>query len=155
MRVIFTLLRLTLCAAMVSLPATLHAQAIVKADQGRPGNQGAWPVTAGAAAPVTVMPGTCATVTQSVCSVTNVAATCPAAQLASRRYVVFCPTLENQAAGQVVKVNVTGAAVLGVANAGSVMGIGDCIMFQVPDTTLPSLISNSAGGVAVSVFQCS
>ncbi len=132
------------------------AAAVTTADQGRPGNQGPWPVTTSSSSPVLVLPGSCTAISQTVCSVTTAALqVCPAAQLASRRYVMLCNSMENSAA-QRIKIRVDGTqVVLGVGQVGLTLGPGDCAAWPISAAVVPSVRSNAAGGADLQAFQCS
>jgi hypothetical protein len=142
---------------LVSLAAV--AQQIVKADQGRPGNQGPWPVTVvsggggGGTVTTTTTPQLCTSAVHKVTAVSGVALACPSTQLAGRRYIVLCNSVEN-AAASLIKIRTDGVSpVLGTTNPGDVLDRGDCIIYAVPETTIPTCIANGVN-VAVTSYEC-
>lgn len=131
------------------------AQNTVTANQGRPGQQGAWPVSiSGGSSSVAVTPELCTTNSHKVVSITNVAGDCPSTQLANRRFVVICNSGENIATRN-LKVRVDGVApVLGIATPGDFLNQGDCIVYAITSSVVPQCISNAAGGTAVTTYEC-
>lgn len=148
-------------AAIVTLGDDGAAQS--KVDQGRPGNQGPWPVSV-AGGTVTVLvtadggttyvaPAQCSGMAHKVASIGVAAGNCPATQLANRRYVVLCNSLENVGT-PTVKVRTDGTdPVTGVAAAGDVIGVGDCLQFDVSAATVPRCIATVAA-TAVHSYEC-
>ncbi len=77
----------------------------------------------------------------------------PAAQLAGRRYVTLCNSLQNTGT-PLVKCRVDGTSpVMAVTNAGDVLGLGDCIQYDIAAGVVPSCISDAAG-TNVTSFEC-
>lgn len=144
-------------AAVVLSGAYAVGQTIVTANQGKPGTQGPWPVTVvgggGGSGGGPVTPQICTSTTHKVTSVGTSAASCPSTQLASRRFIVLCNSIEN-AASSLVKVRVDGVApVIGTATAGDVLDKGDCALYAIAAGTVPSCIANGTG-VAVTSYEC-
>lgn len=139
------------------------AQTTVKADQGRPGNQGPWPVTLtggttladGGTAPSTTLPYPCAIASpNSITSVTNASTTTPATAQAGRVWTNVCNSPQN-AAGSIVKCRADGTApVFAAGNAGDVLELGDCVTYTVPASRNILCISNSAGGISTLTYEC-
>jgi len=77
------------------------------ADQGRPGREGPWFITTSSSSGVSTTPQLCTTNAHKTTSVGVAATTTPAAQLASRRYVTICNSLQN-AGNPTVKCRVDG-----------------------------------------------
>lgn len=147
-------------AVLVSVAAL--AQTVV--NQGKPGNQGPWPVTLtpaadGGISTVNGYPGPCAATSsdggapQRVTSVGVAASTCPAQQDLNRRYIVYCNSSENTGS-PIVKIRIDGTApVIGIATAGDVLLPGDCILYPISSAAAPSCIANAAS-TAVTSFEC-
>lgn len=135
-----------------------------KVDQGRPGNQGPWPVTLtiqsdGGFASSYAYPGPCASTatdagsTQQVTAVGTSAGVCPGLQDPNRKYIVYCNSSENSGT-PIVKIRIDGTApVIGISNPGDVLLPGDCITYPIQGSATPSCISNAAS-TAVTTFQC-
>lgn len=128
-----------------------------KVDQGMPGNQGPWPVTINGMVStdggLPVTPQNCTSRANKSTTVTTIAATTPSTQLASRRYLVLCNSLQNTGSPY-VKCRVDGTApVMAVTNAGDVLGVGDCILYPINATISASCISDSATDYVTS-FEC-
>ncbi len=144
------------------------SQNTVKADQGKPGNQGSWPVVIsgtvpGAAAAVVgpdggavrVQDTQCSTVTgsQKITSVGVASTTTPATQMANRIYIELCNSLQNSG-NPIVKCRIDGTAPVAAAtNLGDVLGIGDCIRYTVSAGIIPLCISDAAATYVTS-FEC-
>lgn len=150
----------------------------VKADQGAPGNQGAWPVTCvsgcgsgGSSGSggnvlidgglVAVAPVKCAATqpdagaVQRVTSVGTSAVNVPAtgANTATRYYVDVCNSSENTGT-PLVKCLLNGVSpVMGITNPGDVLGVSDCWRYSVPGTDQITCISDTAS-TAVTSSEC-
>jgi len=139
------------------LTVTGFAIAAELVDQGMPGNYGPWPVTATISTSVdggvSVTPQRC-TVNAHKNTVVGVAATStPSTQLAGRRYITICNSLQN-AGNPILKCRVDATAPVAAAgNAGDVLGIGDCIQYAIYDVNVPSCISDAVGTNATS-YEC-
>jgi hypothetical protein len=123
-------------------------------DQGSPGNQGAWPVTGLAASstfPTT--PQRCASTAHKITSVGTSAGTTPSSQLASRRYITLCNSLQNTGS-PMVKCRTDGTApVMAAGNIGDVLGVGDCILYPLAAATSISCIADAAA-TSVTSWEC-
>lgn len=141
--------------AVVFVATFAWAQTIVKADQGKPGNQGPWPVTTTGTSGVAVYDIACnVSSPNKVTSVTNVSTTTPAAAQAGRYWTTVCNSPQN-AAGSIVKCRADGTApVFALGNPGDVLELGDCAMYTVSSARNILCISNAAGGVSVSTYEC-
>lgn len=138
------------------------AQQVV--NQGKPGNQGPWPVTVtGGSGTVVVGPdGGAVRVqdvqctgagSQKITTVGVVASNTPAAQAAGRIYLELCNSLQN-AGNPIVKCRIDGTPPVAAAgNVGDVLGIGDCIRYTVSTAVVPQCISDAAG-TNVTSFEC-
>jgi len=143
-------LPVTLAVVLASTWAV--AQQFMTANQGAPGKFGPWPVTVvmpvGSGIPVT--PQLCLTNIHKNTAVGGAAVSTPAAQLAGRRMIVLCNSLQN-AGNPTVKCRVDGVLpILAATNPGDVLGRGDCILYAIPDTNIPKCISS---GAAVNVIS--
>lgn len=144
-----------------SLLATIgFAQGTVTANQGRPGTQGAWPVTitggsgGGSGSTVYSFPGTCTSSSAHKSTTVGIAAgNTPSAQTASRVYITLCNSLQNTGT-PLVKCRVDGVApVMAVTNPGDVLGIGDCITYPILAAQVPQCIADTATTYVTS-FEC-
>lgn len=165
-----------LTLALVIVAGSAVAQQLVKADQGKPGTQGPWPVTLvgssvappssvivvsadGGQALVTISPAQCAsTITDGGSAHKNTvvgasAVPVPTDQAAVRAYVEICNSLQNTGT-PLLKCRVDGTApVMAATNAGDVLGIGDCILYAIPASIAPQCISDAVGTNALS-YEC-
>lgn len=143
------------CAALLVVGVS-WAQSSIRADQGLPGKYGPWPVSVtgvipGASVPVT--PAQCVLSANKNTSVGVASTTTPAAQLAARRYIVFCNSLQN-AGNPLVKCRTDGVApVMAATNPGDVLGVGDCILYPITAATIPLCISDAAA-TNVTSWEC-
>ncbi len=141
---------------LLVLAGLAMAQTVV--NQGRPGNQGPWPVTGVAGGPdggaVVVQPVQCKGTTSQKITTTGVAAVnTPSSQLAGRIYIEICNSLQNTGT-PLIKCRVDGTApVMAVGNVGDVLGIGDCIHYDIPAGVVPQCIADAATTYATS-FEC-
>jgi len=123
------------------------------ADQGRPGREGPWFITTSSSSGVSTTPQLCTTNAHKTTSVGVAATTTPAAQLASRRYVTICNSLQN-AGNPTVKCRVDGTPpVMAAGNAGDVLGVGDCILYAIAGGVIPSCIADAAA-TNVTSYEC-
>jgi len=146
---------LCLVAFIAASAGLAYADSRVIADQGKPGNQGPWPVTVsgGAGGAVSVTPAVCGSPTHKITSVGVAAAVTPAAQLPSRRFITFCVSLENSG-NPTVKCRIDGTnPVLGNTNVGDVLGVGDCITYPIPAGVTPKCIADAAA-TAFTSLEC-
>ncbi len=159
---------LTVALASLVFGGLGWSQSTVKADQGRPGNQGPWPVlisgtVPGAAAVVTGPDGGAVRVqdvqcssgagSQKITSVGVASTTTPATQLTNRMYIELCNSLQNSG-NPIVKCRVDGTPPVAAAtNVGDVLGIGDCIRYTVAAGVVPLCISDAAATYVTS-FEC-
>lgn len=140
--------------------AIAWAQEETMANQGTPGTRGSWPVVMGGSITIwdggtanTFVPYPCANASpHKVTSVVNASTTTPATAQTGRVWVNVCNSPQN-AAGSIVKCRSDGTApVFALGNPGDVMELGDC---QVYYTTANILcISNAAGGVSTTTYEC-
>ncbi len=163
--------------------AVAGAQQLVKADQGRPGNQGPWPVSIigfefdggitftggsivvkgpdGGAAVIqgTVSGSICNAVLidagapQQVTSVGVAATLVPAQPTANRYYVTVCNSSENSGTPQVKCLYNNVSPVMGITNPGDVLGVGDCWRFDIAGSNQLKCISDTAS-TAVTSDEC-
>lgn len=154
---------------VVLISAVAFAQNRVTANQGKPGNEGPWPVTGtlivvntgndGGFAQVFQYPGQCAkTVADGGLlhknTVVGVAATnVPASAAPGRLYVEVCNSLQNSGTPY-LKCRADGTApVMAATNAGDVFGIGDCRVYPVPAGNILQCIADAASTNALS-YEC-
>jgi hypothetical protein len=143
--------------AVFFVGAIAWAQSTVKADQGRPGNQGPWSVQVAFDGGFT---GTTAPYACNIASpnkVTNVLAASlatPSSAQAGRKWISVCNSVQN-AASRVVKCRADGTApVFAAGNPGDVLGVGDCVTYTIPSTQNVLCISNSGAGTDVQTYEC-
>lgn len=157
------------------LAGVAYSQTTVKSDQGRPGNQGSWPVTItggsgstsivigpdGGAVVVSgsVFPGQCRQTTPdggspySSVSVGAAAVLVPTLPAAGRAYVEICNSLQNTGT-PLLKCRADGIVpVMAVTNAGDVLGIGDCYAYSITASNPPQCIADAASTNAL-VHEC-
>ena len=149
-----------LVVAAVLAAAIAAGQSIV--GQGRPGNQGPWPVALfGSDGGISIL------TSESQCRVTALdaglihqvttvgvtAANTPANNHVSRLYLEICNSYQNSG-NPILKCRADNTApVAASGNAGDVLGIGDCIRYAVPATNVVQCISDAAGTIATS-YEC-
>lgn len=133
-----------LLAVMFSVPS--FAQNTVKADQGKPGTQGAWPVK----------PVACST--NSVHATVNLstASTAMTTSLTSRAYTVLCVSPETALSTTVVRCRADGVAPTTTAGStGDAMVSGDCLIYTTPGNGGTDPIRCIATAAAyVTTYQC-
>lgn len=160
-------------AALLAAGAAL-AQTVIKADQGKPGNQGPWPVTISGGASFTIsgavsidgglvatVPAQCRAAqldggsTQRVTSVGTSATNVPAtgASSATRYYMTVCNSSENSGTPLVKCLYNAATPVMGVANPGPVLGVSDCWLFPIAGVNQLKCISDTAS-TAVTSDEC-
>ncbi len=126
------------------------------ANQGKPGTQGPWPVTSTGSdgGAVIIQPVRCTgTGAQKITTVGVAAGNTPSTQLATRVYLELCNSLQNSG-NPIVKCRVDGTAPVAAAgNVGDVLGVGDCIRYDIGAATVPQCISDAAG-TNVTSFEC-
>jgi len=145
-----------------------YAQTVVKADQGKPGNQGAWPVTGtltvappayDGGGPTATVPVTCKSVMPDagspwqVTSVGVAATNVPPTSGVTRYYVLVCNSSENSGTPLVKCLGNNTSPVMGVANRGDVLGVADCQQYAILGTNQLKCISDTAS-TAVTSFEC-
>ncbi len=152
------------------------AQNRVISNQGKPGNEGAWPVSVVGVQPVipaaiagpdggavivqgSTYPSQCAQVARDggVLHKNTVVGTSavpvPAVQTALRAYIEICNSLQN-AGTPILKCRVDGTApVMAVTNAGDTLGVGDCRVYPNASSVAPQCISDASGTNALS-YEC-
>lgn len=96
----------------------------------------------------------CSTTAQTVVSVGVAAVLVPASALAGRKALRVCNSPENVGSPKVKCLLGGTAPVMGVANAGDVLGVGDCFPYAVDSTVALKCIADTAG-TAVVTFECS
>jgi len=153
----------TVVAGLTLVAGLAFGQQVV--NQGRPGTQGPWPVSISGASGNTMVvgPDGGAVVVQNaqctgasahkITTVGAAAVNTPSAQNAGRMYIVLCNSLQNSS-NPIVKCRIDGVApVAASGNAGDVLGIGDCIRYDIPAAVVPQCISDAAG-TNVTSFEC-
>jgi hypothetical protein len=135
------------------------AQTPVLSHQGAPGAYGPWPVKLeaipdGGYSVISTFPVQCATDGHKNTSVGVAAANTPSTQQSSRKYLELCNSLQN-AGNPLVKCRDDGTApVMAAGNAGTVLGVGDCVIFSVPTATVVQCIADAAA-TNVTSRECS
>ena len=126
--------------------AQAQAQEFI-ANQGSPGSRGPWGVS----------PGRCNSVLRDggnpdqVTSVGVTSTPVPATAAAVRVWVLVCNSLENTGTPKVKCLANGGTPVMGRANPGQVLGVGDC--FQYTTQTAVNCIADTAA-TAVTSYEC-
>lgn len=152
----------TWAIVLVLLGGWAWSQTTTTANQGRPGNQGAWPVVLSGGSSLSdggtassSIPFPCANASpHTVTSVTNASTTTPATAQAGRVWTNVCNSPQN-AAGSIVKCRADGTApVFAAGNAGDVLELGDCVTYTVSAARNILCISNSAGGISTLTYEC-
>lgn len=153
-----------------------HAQGTV-VKQGAPGNYGPWPVSlylpdggvisfsgggggGGSSGNVTVdggvistTPQICTTTAQKNTAVGVVSGATPSSQLASRRFIILCNSIQNSGS-PLVKCRVDGVApVMASGNPGDVLAPGDCATYAIAAATIPQCIADTAS-TNVTSYEC-
>lgn len=145
---------LLLITAMLVGGVALAVEQMV--NQGSPGNRGPWPVSTVlvySSSSISTTPLFCNEPLNSITSVGAAAVDTPAAQLANRRYVVFCNSLQN-AGNPLVKCRTDGTPpVMAAGNAGDVLATGDCILYPITASVVPSCIADAAATFVTS-YEC-
>ena len=132
-------------------------------DQGRPGKEGAWPVTivggsggGGGTSAVTVQDAPCASPLDTffIPSTTD-GGTCPPTALSGRRSIVLCNAIKNSALGTpIITVTVDGTSpTTSINSQGQDLNVGDCITYNVPSTTPLHCISDTVDA-GVKITEC-
>ena len=130
-------------------------------DQGRPGKEGAWPVTivgsgGGGGTPVTTVPRACTTVLQSAVMVPAASTAVPTSQLASRAWVELCNSAENAQIDSTIQVKCRGdgtAVAFGAQNPGDELAFGQCAVYYAAASVTPHCISSN-GDAGVTSIEC-
>lgn len=140
-----------------------HAQTTTVVNQGKPGTQGPWPVTfsfapdGGGAIPVYSMickqadndGGTL----HKLVTVSGTAVNVPTASATGRVYVEICNSLQNTG-NPSVKCRADGVApVMAAGNAGTVLGLGDCVQFAASPYNVVQCIADTAN-TNVTSYEC-
>lgn len=150
-----------------AVPVALFGVAAVaqKVDQGRPGNQGPWPVACvsgcsggsggggDAGTNVNIIENQrCQVTAQTVVGATGTSAAVPTSSLSNRAYVQICNSVQNSDTAQ-AKCLTTGVPVFAAGNAGDVLATGDCVTYNVSDAITVRCIANGSG-VNLTTFEC-
>lgn len=146
--------------ALLLLPLAAFAQNTVKADQGKPGTQGPWPVTlsspAGSVPGSAVRPVQCqAGSSQHTTISLSTSATAITPSLTTRAYAVVCVSVETSGT-PVVRCRADGTNPTNVAGStGDTLTTGDCLVYPVVGNGGTDPIRCIASAAAyVTVFQC-
>jgi len=136
------------------------SQSIV--GQGRPGNQGPWPVSISGSDGGSTIPTTTAQcqsaaadagLIHQVTTVGTAAANTPANNHNTRLYLEICNSYQNTG-NPILKCRSDATApVAASGNAGDVLGVGDCIRYSIPASNVVQCISDAAGTIATS-YEC-
>lgn len=134
----------------------------VVAHQGAPGKFGSWPVTVTGSVYVVTDGGfgggssgsayvACTTPTSKITSVGVTSGNTPSTQLTSRKSITLCNSLQNTGT-PLVKCRFDGVApVMTASNPGDVLGVGDCITYNLADTVVPQCIADAAATYVTSL----
>lgn len=151
---------------IVAWSAIVYGQTVVKADQGKPGNQGPWPVTISGSGSITVAIATdggylgtvstipCGVYAESNTSVGTSAAVVPATPLANRAWVRICNSLLNTEGAQCI-CSATSTPTFTAASLGDPIAVSDCVLYNIgtKDGGVPQCICNGAG-VRLPAAEC-
>lgn len=144
----------SLCFALIA-----HGQSLVKADQGRPGNQGPWPVAMGGSAQdggaVVVQDAPCASPVESYIAFDGGGASAvPAAgPLAGRRTIIICSSQRNSGSPIWTIRNDNTAPTTAISSPGQTLGVGDCISYAMGASTTINAISDTSSSV-LTITEC-
>lgn len=152
--------RIIFAVAVIAFIANAQTQLV---NQGKPGTQGPWPVTVtntadgGGAVPVynTIckQADNDGGVVHKLVSVGVAATNVPATSATGRVYVEICNSLQNTG-NPMIKCRADGTApVMATGNAGTVLGIGDCVQFAASPYNLPQCIADTASTNATT-YEC-
>jgi len=139
--------------AIAFFSALAWAQTTVKADQGKPGNQGPWPVTGGTFNPdsgsVFVLPNKCSAIVQT--NDAGIGATPSRVPVnggtAGRIYIQICNSLLNANGSQCICDGQLCPGAVAVGQPGDVLNTGDCATYNIDllDGGVPCCVCNGAG----------
>lgn len=139
---------------MLSMGGYALAQQLV--DQGQPGTQGAWPVSiAGSSSSVvSTQPRTCtASSAHKTTTVGGSSINVPAANTASRIYIVVCNSPQNASTAVVKCRSDNTAVVYASGNPGDVLQFGDCVTYSASDANTIRCIADAAGREVIT-YEC-
>lgn len=153
-------------AGLLAAGLFFSAQTTSKVDQGKPGNQGPWPVTLNGSS-VTIVISTdggffgttatqpCKNWKQSNTTVGASAVIVPATPLANRIWVQVCNDILNTSSAQCKCAGNT-CPTFAAASVGDTLATGDCATYPInaADAGVPCCICNGAG-VALDSAECS
>ena len=146
-------LQVALAALVLSAGFALAQQVV---DQGMPGNQGAWPVTASGAGGTGVMtfPQSCAaTSVHATTTVGGTSTTVPATAATSRLYIVVCNSAQNPSTAIVKCRSDNTAVVYASTNPGDVLLFGDCVTYGALTANAIRCIADAAAR-EVLTYEC-
>ena len=152
--------------AVVGGGVAAWAQNSVHADQGKPGNQGPWPVTIGGASislnaafdggfigSVSTQP--CSALISANTDAGTVAATVPSSPAAGRTWIQICNTQLNTSTAQCICSAGQAKPTFSAGSPGDVLATGDCALYNISalDGGVPWCICNGSN-VALASTEC-
>lgn len=145
--------------SMMTVAAITWAQQ--KVDQGKPGNQGPWPVTISGSGSggLTVTEAPCAYPLESIIQFDGGAATpCPVVSRAGRRLVTMCNSPKNSGTPSwTVRADGVAPTVL-VSSPGQSLRVGDCVLYFIaatlPDAGVPLNCISDTNSAALTITEC-
>lgn len=144
-------LPLLVVALFVALVKLAQAASPVLSDQGKPGNQGPWPVTfAGSitdgGSEESVLPGPCSVLVEANTSVGAAAAIVPATPAVGRIWIRICNSGLNTSTAQCI-CSATSVPTFAASSLGDFLATTDCVTFNMTsqDAGVPQCICNGAG----------
>lgn len=150
--------RVAVVLVVLVVAAVAYAQTTVKADQGRPGNEGPWPVTvvngSSDGGATFVIQQSCSTLTQKTTDAGTAVLTVPTTAAGGRVYVQICNSSLNASTSQVICC-VTSQPTFSAASCGDVLSTGDCATYNIgsQDGGVPWCIGN-ASNIALNSAEC-
>ncbi len=156
-----------LVLAVLALAASFFSLALgqtqVKADQGRPGNQGPWPVTAtftqgdgGTNAGLVTQQAPCVAPVESIIQFDGgVATTCPLSQAPGRRFVIFCNSDRNATNIWTIRADWDGGLPTTALNSpGQTLSVGKCIQYTINTAATPPRCISDVANAVLNITEC-
>lgn len=153
-----------LAVIVVAAAVAAWAQNTVKADQGKPGTQGPWPVSVTGGISITLDGGLglsttstttpCSQYRETNTSVGTSAAIVPATPLANRIWIRVCNSLLNTEGAQCI-CSATSTPTFAASSLGDPLAVSDCAFYNITaaDAGVPQCICNGAG-VRLPASEC-
>jgi len=141
--------------ALLLLSVNTSAQSQVLANQGRPGNEGPWPVTvtngSSDGGATYVIQQSCSTLTQKVTDAGTAAITVPTTPQSGRIWIQVCNSTLNASTTQAI-CWANGQPTFSAGSAGDVLATGDCATYNITkqDGGVPWCITNASNASLLS-----